>query len=400
MLEWFLKTMEGRNGNTLTATTDLVATLQATTLERYREAVSGLRELAANAEDDEALGGGDDELRRRWFQLNTMTNDAAVDLPELEEAQALLQMEVGSAQIAYQSRVEGVAAIPVRPHQVTGVAGLLEMLASPLHFALLCDSVGLGKTRLLCALIHELASLMSTPGGDDGFAWPPAQSEACVRRSALARNLRGPYAPTIVIIPANASATWKAEGALWERAGLLKVHYWLANQVRAGGKADVNGKHLPASVASLKQFLGEFDANDPDTMRSVIITSITCFASRTTAYEEGYVRPSKRQRAEDDDDAAPERMAEEAAAHSYSELAGLAALVVIDEVHKFKSVATLCHNSVRKLRPRLIVGLTATPVWNTAVDMIGPLSLLAGTRERGLVVDDDDAEQVRISGTR
>jgi hypothetical protein len=65
MLEWFLKTMEGRNGNTLTATTDLVATLQTTTLERYREAVSGLRELAANAENDETLGGGDDELRRR-----------------------------------------------------------------------------------------------------------------------------------------------------------------------------------------------------------------------------------------------------------------------------------------------------------------------------------------------
>jgi hypothetical protein len=222
-----------------------------------------------------------------------------------------------------------------------------------------------------------------------------------VRRSALARNLRGPYAPTIVIIPANASATWKAEAALWERAGLLKVHYWLANQVRAGGKADADGKHLPASVASLKQFLAEFDASDPETMRSVIVTSITCFASRTTTYDDGYVRPgSKRQRPEDDDDAAPERIADDVAAHSHNELAGLAALVVIDEVHKFKSVATLCHNSVRKLRPRLIVGLTATPVWNTAVDMIGPLSLLAGTRERDLVLDDDDAEQVRISGTR
>ena len=398
-----MKTMEGRNGNTLTATTDLVATLQAVTLERFGEAVSGLRELAANAEDNEAPGAGDSdvELRRRWFQLNVMTNDAAVALPELEEAQALLQMEHGSAEMAYQSRVDGVAAIPVRPHQVTGVAGLLEMLASPLHFALLCDSVGLGKTRLLCALIHELASLMSTSGGDDGFAWPPAQSETGVRRSALARNLRGPYAPTIVIIPANASATWKAEAALWERAGLLKVHYWLANQVRAGGKADADGKHLPASVASLKQFLAEFDASDPETMRSVIVTSIACFASRTTTYDDGYVRPgSRRQRAEDDDDAAPERMADDVAAHSHNELAGLAALVVIDEVHKFKSVATLCHNSVRKLRPRLIVGLTATPVWNTAVDMIGPLSLLAGTRERDLVLDDDDAEQVRISGTR
>jgi hypothetical protein len=42
--------------------------------------------------------------------------------------------------------------------------------------------------------------------------------------------MAGEYRPTMVIIPANASATWKFELESWERAGLLEARYWLAEQ--------------------------------------------------------------------------------------------------------------------------------------------------------------------------
>jgi hypothetical protein len=96
----------------LTAATHLVATLQAKTLDCYREALDGLQELSANVGDDETagatLGGSDDELRRRWFQLNTTIYYEAVLVPPLEEAQALLGMTVVAADMAYQSKADAI----------------------------------------------------------------------------------------------------------------------------------------------------------------------------------------------------------------------------------------------------------------------------------------------------
>jgi hypothetical protein len=111
----------------LTAATHLVATLQTKTFDCYREALDGLQELSANVGDDETagatLGGSDDELRRRWFQLNTTIYYEAVLVPLLEEAQALLGMTVGTADMAYQSKADAIEVCTLRAAMPTIACG-------------------------------------------------------------------------------------------------------------------------------------------------------------------------------------------------------------------------------------------------------------------------------------
>jgi len=397
MTERFLNACEGRNGNLITRDTDLVNSLTPAVLEQYQAAVSSLQDMSGNLSSDQHAQeqvAGESAVQEQWFKLNRMTNEAAARTPPLAEAMEMLG--ISGANMAYGSRVSGVPDIPMRPHQITGAAASLEMLASPLHMSVVADSVGLGKTRQALAVIDEYATAMEhCPGFSTGggFVWP-LKPQGNLRRADIAQNMRGPAKPSLVIMPANASSTWKGDVATWERAGRLKGYYWLSDQKQSGGRGDSDSRYLPASVTELKKFLDSFDENDPQTIRTVVVCSINCFARRTTSYKEGYVKP-KYSRHEDDDDSPSESISDELAAHSFSELKGYAGLVVIDEVHKFKNIATLCHNSIVKLEPRFLLCLTATPVWNTAVDLSGLLSFVAITREKTLGIGGGVPEEAK-----
>jgi SNF2 family DNA or RNA helicase len=397
MLERFLNACEGQNGNTMTRNTDFEASLSSDALKQYETIVSAIRETAENMANDQQAQetvAGNPHVQEQWFKLNRMTNEGAAKTPSLAEAMKML--EFSGTNLAYPALAEGVADIPLRPHQVTGVASVLEMLASPLHISIVADSVGLGKTRLALGVIEEYSRTLELCPDFEvprKCKWPLYPVDG-LTRADLAPNLRGPAKPTLIIIPANASATWKAELALWERAGRLKAYYWLSDQKVSGGRADGDGRHLPASVAEFKKFLAGHDQKSAETVKTVVVCSSSCFARRSISYKPGFAKP-KSTRHDDDDDGEPEAMSSDLAACSYSELQGLAGFVIIDEIHKYKSVSTLCHNSIVKLKPERLLGLTATPVWNTAVDLAGILSFVQITCE-----DMDDlagADEMEVS---
>jgi SNF2 family DNA or RNA helicase len=395
MLQYLFKKAEKRcratNCPNITKDIDLIKTMSTSGKKEDEDALIKYQQLAENlGSDPESLQNvesRDEESKKKWFRLNNMTNQATAKLPDLDTALKIFGMTPETMFLERPNNSNPRERIAVSAHQLTGALAALCFLASPLHFGVIADDVGLGKTRLaLIACVQFASFLPKYPDAQqitpeimkenkfyrisreeyrplEEYTWP-LSSRHILTVDDFRNRFQGPHRPTLILFPSSASSTWKNEIVSFERAGLITVYYWLSDNGRAG---KANGtRWIDASPEALKNFIDGFDTGDPATARIVILSSLNCFGQRTVRFKTGGPKKKNtepRDRHEDDDDEDnDDHLDESLIARSYSLLQGYFQLIILDESHRWKNPSTRCHLSVVKAQPRYILSLTATPV--------------------------------------
>ena len=259
-----------------------------------------------------------------------------------------------------------------KPWQIIGAAWIHAMEGTLGH-ALLADDCGIGKTLTLLTHVYE-----------------------ALRRAKSGR-LKGPFKPTMVIVPTVVVASWFSE---------IQKHFGTGMVVKVwhGSKSDANASLLGLKEATLGskaedlvQFVETLDPMNPMTAVTVVLTSYVTGFARGLRDKDGNPVPkqsfkpkkpkkSKRLLGNEDetDDLAENQDQEEAGLNDEADeemeysspLTGLFHRVVLDEAHKAKNPKTLTHKFITVLQARHYIFLTATPMANTTADLLGYLYLI------------------------
>jgi SNF2 family DNA or RNA helicase len=400
MIQYLLKKMEsscqivGAKGlKHLTKNTDLMRLMDLDVADQYNKVVLTHRQLAENIGADpdtaEEVYNNDETSQKQWFELNRLTNEATATLPDMEVAMKILDMTPTTMFYQSTDKKDDVSTrIELSSYQVTGIVAALSLLSSPLHYGIIGDDVGLGKTRLALATIYEFSKLLQRYSNSPKltremmesnysevfethyplpaeYTWP-LPLDLDLTREDISNRLRGPHRPTLVLFPANASSTWTNEIKKFEKAGLLKTYFWLSD---AQGKNAANSaRSIGRNAGDVRDFIDGLDSTDPATARIVILSSLSCFAQRTisfTAESRKTAKTTKKKEEEeneDSDDEDTKNIDEDTIAIAFSKVKGYFQLIVLDEAHRWKNITAICHLSVVKAEPRYVLALTATPV--------------------------------------
>ncbi|KAL4777955.1 SNF2 family N-terminal domain-containing protein [Aspergillus varians] len=151
-----------------------------------------------------------------------------------------------------------VEEVVLMPWQVSGVAWMIEQEQSPVRGGILADQCGLGKTLQALMLVY-VASLQEAVN-------PPNQ----------------PRKPTLILCPSGLIDTWLTE--ITRRFGdAFKVLLFHGNSIHTG---DFKRKNLIVdNVDALRTKLKALGPKDPATSRTLVLSSYTTWASRTTFIE-------------------------------------------------------------------------------------------------------------------
>ena len=265
---------------------------------------------------------------------------------------------------------------------------MLRQEASPLHGGILADACGLGNTITALATIVLGNRLPST-------------------------DVSPRFAATLILVPNTLIDTWFME--IRRRFGSsLRVIRFYGSSDRGGDP--IRKAPTIASLNALVNLLAGLSPLDESTGRTVVLSSYSTWSSRTTTEQSvstekspaAKPKPPKAPRPDWDadidmdddvgqhitaeDDARDFFRAQQAAANELKnadeperatavvEYVGQIhyrfARVICDEGHRIKTIATR-HQSVYLLARDVTWFLTATPMWNRALDMCGFLNLFA-----------------------
>ncbi|KAL2801512.1 P-loop containing nucleoside triphosphate hydrolase protein, partial [Aspergillus granulosus] len=296
---------------------------------------------------------------------NTLTGSDAVTETELNRvAEVRLNMHQGTARappLADACKVIGIdpTKLEVSPkdhplfrlkaHQVTGVMWMQQQEAGPIHGGILADDCGLGKTLQALTLIWS--------------------------RAGRKRSETGRWGPTLIIAPTTVIPVWIREAT--HRFGddlTLKLFYWSSEHA-----TDKTVKNLTINDRDLILFLEKLDWKDPQTSRTIVLTSYETWSARTIV-EAGKstdpVAPEIEEAGEIQDRIGTSTSASRDKSRWNSSVAGQFLRVVLDEGHKAKNILSRVHQSIRLLNAKHVWVLTATPMLNQMIDLCGPLALL------------------------
>jgi len=156
MLRYIANRVKVANVEDLRADCDLLTVLGGPIQEKYRGMAN---HFAATAEQV----GLDPDFRnksfdKQWQDVNAVGRQMSTPPLPLATSIDLLGMDPDHPYLDATNDT-GIK-IPLEEYQVTGVASALTMMASPLHFGMLCDDVGLGKTRQTLVLILTMVRLV------------------------------------------------------------------------------------------------------------------------------------------------------------------------------------------------------------------------------------------------
>lgn len=158
-----------------------------------------------------------------------------------------------------------------------------------LGFAILADDVGLGKT--IVALAAAQTFYDNAPEPVDGKSepltprrqWPIPDSEFTPPSIQDTYSYpRNGYKPTLVLLPNVASGSWKDDAKKFKS---LKVFKWYGNSktLKGGDTSNLIG----GSVDALMEVISTLDPADPNTGKTVILTTHATFTNRAGSYADG-----------------------------------------------------------------------------------------------------------------
>ena len=295
------------------------------------------------------------------------------------------------------------------PWQVVGAAWLIMAERSKLRAGLLADEPGVGKTITSLMAIEASVLLRSRrvnlkvpsasnvpPAGEGGPAQPPKAtgSPAGEARKSPAGDLaetRGPtYKPTLIVVPSISTGVWGQEFKVFPN---FKVYYYLGSRSHLKGSShlfDAAHRTLPNDVHELRRKVKSLDPYDPQTGRTLFLTTYGAWHNRTLDKDSKYETPTKpKSKASKgkskvpeetlDEDLDPEEesdeeeMTESEAMKYISRAEGLFYRVICDEAHKLRSPKTKTSLAILKLGKIVRYLLSATPMINKPADLYGIL---------------------------
>lgn len=314
-----------------------------------------------------------EEMRQRFWSLQRSLNQVSSKSPDYGACATLLNFDHSKPIVEKRELL---------PHQVSGVAWLLLMLASPYHSGLLCDDVGLGKTTTVLALLSIRSTFAAHPELQKEKLEGPTDVDKLTVVNLLSP---APYKPTPILFPSSAALAWKHES---KKFPSLTLFYYMGSSYRSS--TNRSKSILPTKIEDFKKWIASLDSMDPQTASVVVLSTYATWHHRTLYFEgdsgpqaqKGSSRTKEHAEDEtaggqDDEDDATE-MKEEQMRSLRTHASGLFDLVVCDECHKLKTVKTRSHQSVYLAEPKGLIMLTATPTINKHADFYGILCLFAG----------------------
>ena len=204
--------------------------------------------------------------------------------------------------------------------------------------------------------------------------------------------LRTTYGPTLIVVPSLATGVWGRE---LRRFPNLTVFYYLGSPSHLKGSSHLYNaaqRTLPHSVYDLRRQIERLDRHNPQTGRTVFLTTYGAWHHRTLGKDAKYSTPQKPKNLraktkipkdaddvpshEDSDleeDTDDEEMTESEAMKYVSLAKGLFYRVVLDESHKVRSPKTKTGLAILKLGAIVRFFLSATPMINKPADLYGAL---------------------------
>jgi SNF2 family DNA or RNA helicase len=196
-----------------------------------------------------------------------------------------------------------------------------------------------------------------------------------------------PYRPTLVICPPALFNVWYADCAKFF-ANIINLRHYYGNE--ANTSTSQKESVIGAGIRDLEKVLNELDTADPQSARTIILTTYPTWSNRTLKVVEATnTKASSRSSTidddeddeelfgddeddEDDDKAVKARVERMYASHFKQSFAR----VVCDEAHFLKNHRTRSHVAIDALQAEKLWLVTATPMMNTVGDLFGYLRLL------------------------
>lgn len=141
--------------------------------------------------------------------------------------------------------------LTLKAWQVNGIAFIIQREMSPLRGGGISDCCGLGKT------VQTLAATYLKP--ELGFD-------------------EGPFKPTLVLSPASVVYVWALEAMRFFKGKLRTYIYHRSKEQMS----DPTLKDMIVNDADLAKFLADLDPDDPNTSKTIVVSSYTTWQNRTT----------------------------------------------------------------------------------------------------------------------
>lgn len=354
-------------------------------------------DFIADSISAEALGSAeevDEGAVSRFIQLQKQLNSASATPPPYETACRFLGLD---------EKAPRVGDVQLFAHQVQGVAWLLLMEQSDLAAGLLADDVGLGKTIQALSLI-ELSIQRRLLDASLAMMDQPDENEP---QSDTSKLTAVDFKPTLIVFPSAAHGVWKSEIA--EYFPKFTTKYFIGSMSK--GPIKDRSKTLGSQPDDIIKFVRGLDPNDPQTGRTVILTTYTTFHYRTLDTTAAIaIADSEKRTKKGRTTAAPvidanEEIEDDDFAEVDEEILNLMVTkfqdtsifdrLICDEAHKVKSPRTKSFKALADLNFRWRIMITASAMLNKPVDLVGPLSLIFQPAwSRGQVSADDYASEL------
>ena len=214
--------------------------------------------------------------------------------------------------------------------------------------------------------------------------------ESIARRGAVVERLQGrQYKPTLILAPSQATNVWKHE--IRRYFPDIQARYFFQNPGRLGASRE-RTLTLGKNVDELLHYLISVP-NTAEALRYVVITSYSTWTRRTlyktdpstNAQAESFRNSATKSKAgedvedqsDNDNDGSHDRVIPSEEAKSWESFCpGVFGRVICDEAQRLKNPFTHSHISVARLRAPILNFLTATPMINRPIDLVGFLHLV------------------------